>query len=515
MRVNLDLSSIFFNKDSFKRQNSFEMRKKKARFEIQAFHEKVNAFFAFLKDFEQEPSFEMPQDKVEIDFKKFRNQYEQEHVQVPTEQAAPEAQASAGSSAQANPAVDQGAIRAGTVVQDNMGSSSSEMPVNGHLEAGQLGQRAPESAPVETPAPIQPPQAPEKPGPVITPAPVQPPQVPGPIATPAPVQPPESPQVPGPEMLDPVEPVVAEDAVEAADDANLSREEVRNQALSEIDERMQEINDITNDMAYRITEGVYSQGEVSQEEFDAAQERFDQLRSEISEIVENTSFEGEALLQGGAAENADMRGLVDELEDIDFSTQEGAESTYRGKIYDGRVTKENASVYHAQETFSTEIDRLAQTGSGQSQREATIREALGDARGLLDEAAELTDKAASDSFYDEEGNEVEVTDEMRAEFNERFEEIRQELGALIENTADESGQLLQGGSELNADLSHIDHFLNEQSDISTQEGAESAFYDVYSAQSIVSEEGEKVESNNVQLEELGKFQGPGFYIWVD
>lgn len=296
----------------------------------------------------------------------------------------------------------------------------------------------------------------------------------------------------------------------------ISREELRNVALGEVNDRLQEINDITRNVAIRIEEGAYmKEGAITQDELDTANARFQELRGEINDIVANTSFEGESLLQGGAAENADLTGLVQELENIDFSTIESAKTTYEGELRRGEASIENSSVYHAQETFSAEVQRLATSASAKSQRQNTVSEGLDRASSILEEASGLVQKATQDFVYDDQGNTIEVTDEMRAGFNERFQELRGQLNDVITNTNLDGEAVLRGGNILNANLTGISQFLHEGTDISTQAGAEQAFYDTHSARSIVSEQQENVASNNVNLEELGDFDGIGFFYWED
>lgn len=294
----------------------------------------------------------------------------------------------------------------------------------------------------------------------------------------------------------------------ANDGGERTRTEVRDVALRQLSGLFQEVRDLDLE--------IQRDNEITEEDIVDRGARFEGLRGQINDIVQNTQFNGESLLQGGNAENANLTAAVSALNVTDLSTRRGQLDavTDFNKIAE---TGGKATLGAAVDRFNTEINRLATGGQAGSSRGAAVREGLGRAETITNELFDLASRAQQDFFVDDQGNEVEVTDEVRGQLNDRFQSLRSELSSLVANTSHEGGSVLQGGDSLNANLAPIAEFLNVDSDISTQSGAESAFYDVGSARSIVGGEAARLATDGAELSDLSIDVGRGSrsFYWED
>lgn len=302
--------------------------------------------------------------------------------------------------------------------------------------------------------------------------------------------------------------VQATEGQHAGEPQELTRDEVRDEALGRIDELLHEANDLTNEAHGRFERGsFYGEKVLTQEELDGYRDRFEAIESEINDIVENTNYQGEALLQGGAESNADLSAVTEGLAEVDLTSMEGLDNSVVRPSYDVDSPLEKTF-----EGFSAEIDRLKQHPSDTARKDA-VNQQLNSVSEITSEMSNLSRQANQDFIIDDEGNEVAVDGEVRSQLNERFQALKGELADMVGHSDFEGEATMQGGAG-NADLRGISHFLDENSEIATEEGAGQAFYDTYSASNIVSEQQEKFARSG--LEGLGEdFRINRSFRWVD
>ncbi len=147
------------------------------------------------------------------------------------------------------------------------------------------------------------------------------------------------------------------------------------------------------------------------EEGAAKQARFEEIKVELGDIIGNTEFKGEKLLQGGGQQNADLSDVMESLE--------GTDLTSFGGIRDAAFNK----IFPAVQQANTETQRLGFTNKADLVK---LQEGVG---------------ANINGFYTGHGASVEDVEQFVNENREYFTDI-QEFKALNTKT-DEVGDFLK------------------------------------------------------------------------